>query len=58
MGYFNDSGPSVVKPPIKESPFIQNFEDDQFQPPSDMLMILETGDFMITEALSDFMITE
>lgn len=45
---------------IDKNPFNEDYslDGEPFPPPTESLMITESGDFMITETLSDFMSTE
>ena len=58
MPYFNEVFINVTRNPIVESPYFADFGDGTGGIPTGEVMILENGDYMITETTSDNMITE
>lgn len=59
MPYFNQFGLGPKEDPVIESPFFVRWTNDIIVPPPESdLMITEGGDYMIEEALLDYMITE
>jgi len=59
MPYFNQFGLGPKEDPTVETPYFVNWRNDIIlPPPGSDLMILESGEYMISEAANDYMITE
>jgi len=59
MPYFNQFGLGPKENPVVETPYYQDWRYDIIlPPPANALMITEGGDYMISQALNDYMITE